>query len=127
MSALRLNKSTLHCAILRYLMDHGFAPGNDGLAAMFGASAEDIARTLSALQDDHGVVLHPHRRDVWVIHPFSTGPTCFVVRQGERLWWGNCAWCSLGIAALLGGNHVSIESRFGADGDPITIHVEDAR
>jgi Alkylmercury lyase len=49
------------------------------------------------------------------------------VRQGERSWWGNCAWCSLGIAALLGGNGVSIESSLGADGAPVTVHVDRGR
>ena len=127
MSALPFNKSTLHYLIVRNLMDHGFAPTVESLSATFGVTPEDVAQMLSALQDYHGVVLHPHRPEVWVIHPFSTAPTCFVVRHGKRLWWGNCAWCSLGIAALLGGNGISIDSRLGADGDPVTVHVEDGR
>jgi hypothetical protein len=126
-SGLPLNKFSLHHVILRNLVDHGFAPTSETLSATFGVKREEVAEVLSALQDYHGVVLHPHRPEVWVIHPFSTAPTCFVVRQGERLWWGNCAWCSLGIAALLGGNGVSIDTRLGADGDPVTVHVQDGR
>lgn len=127
MSTLPFNKSSLHCVIIRNLMDNGFAPATEAQAATFGVKPEDVAQMLSALQDYHGVVLHPHRPEVWVIHPFSTAPTCFVVRHRERLWWGNCAWCSLGIAALLGGNGISIDSRLGADGDPVIVHVEDGR
>lgn len=127
MSAMLLNKSALHYAIMRHLMDYGFAPTIEALSGKFGVEPEEVARTLSRLQEDHGVVLHPHRPEVWVIHPFSTAPTCFVVRHGERLWWANCAWCSLGIAALLGGNGISIDSRLGADGDPVTVHVEAGR
>jgi hypothetical protein len=127
MSALPFNKFSLHHVILRNLMDHGFAPTSEDLAATFGVTPHQVAQMLSALQDYHGVVLHPHCPEVWVIHPFSNAPTCFVVRHGERLWWGNCAWCSLGIAALLGGNGISIDTRLGADGDPVTVHVESGR
>lgn len=124
MSASSLNKISLHYVIMRNLMDHGYVPTNEVLSTYFGVKLEEVAQTLSALQDYHGVVLHPHRPDVWVIHPFSTAPTCFAVRQGERLWWGNCTWCSLGIAALLGGNGVSIDSTLGAEGNPVTVNIE---
>jgi hypothetical protein len=68
--------------------------------------------------------LHPHTPEVWVAHPFSTAPTPFAVWHKGRIWWGNCAWCSLGIAALLGGNEVMIKSSLGAEGTPVTVHVD---
>lgn len=122
-----LNKISLHHVIMRHLVDHGHAPANDLLAGIFEVSPEDVARTLSALQDYHGVVLHPHCPEVWVMHPFCTAPTNFSVRFKERLWWGNCAWCSLGIAALLGGNGIRIDSTLGAEGKPVTVHVDGGR
>lgn len=64
---------------------------------------------------------------MWVAHPFSSAPTTFVVRHEDKLWWGNCAWCSLGIAALVGGRDVTIETTLGADGSPVVIHVNDHR
>ncbi len=127
MPVLPLNKISLHYVIMRNLMDQGFAPTANDLSASFGVKAEEVVQTLSMLQDYHGVVLHPHCPEVWVMHPFSTAPTCFVVRHAQRLWWGNCAWCSLGIAALLGGNGISIDTRLGADGDPVTVHIDDGR
>jgi hypothetical protein len=36
---------------------------------------------------------------VRMAHPFSAAPMGFVVRGGDRLWWGGCAWDSFGIAA----------------------------
>lgn len=122
--ALRLNKFSLHHAIMRHFVDCGFAPTTEALAITFGTNSEKLAQALCDLQDYHGVVLHPHCPEVWVIHPFSTAPTCFVVRNAERLWWANCAWCSLGIAALLGGNDISIGTKLGADGEPVTVHVD---
>src|SRR3954451_24697696 len=86
-----LDKISLHYVILRYFMEHCHAPTCDALATHFGAERDEIASALFALQEYHGVVLHPHCPEVWVIHPFSTGPTCFTVRQGERSWWGNWA------------------------------------
>ena len=127
MSDLQLNKISLHCAIMRNFVDHGCAPNKRNLSAYFGVKEEELGRTLVALQDYHGVVLHPHNAEVWVIHPFSTAPTCFAVRFGERLWWGNCAWCSLGIAALLGGNGIAIDTTLGAEGRPVTVHVDGGR
>jgi Alkylmercury lyase len=124
MASFPLDKISLHYVILRHLMEHCYAPTCDALEKFFGVQNQEIGSAMLALQEYHGVVLHPHCPEVWVIHPFSTAPTCFTVRYGERSWWAPCAWCSLGIAALLGGNGVSIESSLGADGAPVTVHVD---
>ena len=39
------------------------------------------------------------------------------------MWWGNCAWCSLGIAALLK-DDVSITTSLGAHGEQVIIHIK---
>jgi hypothetical protein len=127
MTTAELNNATLHHAIVRHMVDHGCAPSRAALAEYFGVDAERVARALRALQDTHGVVLHPHAPEVWIVHPFSTAPTPFVVRKADRLWWGNCAWCSLGIAALLGGDGITISTTLGAEGEPVTIHVDGGR
>lgn len=93
----------LHYAIIRHVLDRAHAPTRLALASELGVDPETVRQGLEALQANHGVVLHPHQPEVWVLHPFSSAPTPFAVRHAHRLWWGNCAWCSLGIAALLGG------------------------
>lgn len=127
MSAHELNTVSLHHEIMHHFLHRGFAPTSEALAKHFSASPEEMARALSALQDYHGVVLHPHRAEVWVSHPFSSMPTPFAVHLRDRLWWGSCAWCSLGIAALLGGTGVSIDTSIGVEGRPVTVHVESGR
>lgn len=122
-----LSKASLHFSILKHFVDHGHAPTRATLVEMFDASPAAVVEALRVLADDHGVVLHPHEPEIWVIHPFSTAPTPFIVRFQERNWWGNCAWCSLGIAAILGGHHVTIQTTLGAEGRPITIHIDDHR
>eukprot|EP01102_Stenamoeba_stenopodia_P003019 TRINITY_DN12952_c0_g1_i2.p1 TRINITY_DN12952_c0_g1~~TRINITY_DN12952_c0_g1_i2.p1 ORF type:complete len:253 (-),score=42.37 TRINITY_DN12952_c0_g1_i2:101-859(-) len=136
----------LHHAIIRFVIDHGYAPNVDELSQLLLSGQPEahdrVTTALKALADYHGVVLHPHNTDVWVIHPFSLAPTNFVVRCGERHWWGNCAWCSLGVAALLVNDakqkrqsddndnanvEVTISTRIGADTDPIDIHIRNGR
>ena len=117
-----VSKARLHHAILRHIVDHGFAPTEAELAALLGASEDPVVAGLAALADDHGVVLHPGSSRIWVIHPFSLAPTNFVVRSEGRSWWGNCAWCSLGVAALLE-RDVTITSNLGAQGRQVEVRI----
>jgi hypothetical protein len=127
MTGAALTHASLHHAILRHLVDYGHAPSRAQLAEAFAVDGDTMAGALQALAADHGVVLHPHAPEVWVIHPFSTAPTPFAIRHDGRVWWGNCAWCSLGVAALLGGRNVTIDTTLGAEGQPVTVHVDDNR
>ncbi len=120
-----LTGSALHHAILRHIVDTGRAPDATALAAHFDQPRPALEAGLRRLADDHGVVLHPNSTRIWVAHPFSLAPTNFLVRRGSDIWWGNCAWCSLGIAALLGGN-VTITTTLGAHDQPVTINITDA-
>lgn len=124
MSTSPLTNSLLHHTILKYIVDHGFAPDVHDLAKLLNASEEAVTAALQVLADYHGVVLHPNQPKIWVIHPFSAAPTNFVVRAGDRSWWGNCAWCSLGVAALLK-QDMTITTTLGADGKQVTLHIRD--
>ena len=125
-SKLNLNNMTLaniHAHILKQIIENGFAPSIKEMAGTFQTAPENIKALLLALADYHGVVLHPHNDEVWVIHPFSTAPTSFAVKTNTgKIWWGNCAWCSFGVAALVK-EDVTISTSFGAHGDPITLSI----
>ncbi len=122
--AQQLNHSTLHYALMGHVVDQGYAPSVQDLSGQFDRSESEIITALKALQEYHGVVLHPHNSEVWVIHPFSMAPTNFLVRQQGREWWGNCAWCSLGAAVLLGGE-VTITTTLGANGPQVQLRIID--
>ena len=119
-----LNNSSLHFVIIESFLKRGRAPSIQELSERFSVSSDSIRSALLGLQDYHGVVLHPHNQEIWVAHPFSTVPTGFIVRSNNREWWGNCAWCSLGVAALAG-PAVTITTCPGFDRPPVEIRIKD--
>lgn len=118
-----MNNSMLHESIISFFLEHQRAPTVREIAKRFACDPMDVRIGLRALAEYHGVVLHPHSDEIWVAHPFSAAPTTFVVRSGSNTWWGNCAWCSLGLAHLAGGT-ATIETRTGALDRNASIRIE---
>lgn len=115
----------LHHHLLRGLLEKRVCPTNAELSASLGVSPTELDRLYDELDALHGVVLHPHVKEPWVIHPFSVVPTLHWVETGSGDgWWAPCVWCALGIAALAGGR-VRIHTRWGAESEPAVIAVED--
>ncbi len=114
----------VHFGLISGLIAQGVCPTNGELAAEFGVSAADVERGLRELAEMHGVVLHPHVCEPWIVHPFSTTPTMHWVENGRLGWWAPCTWCALGIATLVGGE-VRIHTRIGAESDTLMITVQD--
>lgn len=118
--------SILHYTILKFIIDTGYAPELEDVVDLLNSNKDDIIAALWNLQDNHGVVLHPNSSKIWVIHPFSLAPTNFLVCCEDKEWWGNCAWCSLGIAALLE-RDVVITTTLGANDKQVDIHIRDGQ
>jgi hypothetical protein len=116
----------LHHEIVRGLLDRGFCPSNGELAEAIGVSGPELERLLRELAELHGVVLHPHACEPWIVHPFSLTPTINWIEGRGRSWWAPCLWCALGVAALAGGE-VSIHTRLGAEGEPVVVRVRDGQ
>lgn len=119
-----VTNSNLHYTLVRHIIDKGFAPSADDLATLLDTDKQAVIQGLYDLQEYHGVVLHPNEPKVWVIHPFSLAPTNFYVKTDKGEWWGNCAWCSLGVAALLNDN-VKITTTIGAETKQVEINIID--
>ncbi len=118
-----MNDSILHEAVISFFIDHQRPPTVRDIASRCRCSEASARHGLHELADNHGVVLHPNSDAIWVAHPFSAAPTTCVVRSGDRKWWGNCAWCSLGLAHLAGGS-ATIETRIGAIDDHAMVRIE---
>jgi len=121
-----ITNATLHHVIMDHMLNKGYAPDLAELCRLTHAKEASVVKALKDLEEYHGVVLHPHSSRIWVIHPFSNAPTNFYVESDKRGWWGNCAWCSLGIAALVN-KDAKITSSFGAHGDPAVITIQDGQ
>jgi Alkylmercury lyase len=80
----------------------GRPPSPAELADDLGAASGAIEAALAELHEAHAVVLTRAGDGIRMAHPFSAWPMGFVVRAGDRLWWGGCAWDSFGIVAALG-------------------------
>ncbi|MFQ5570267.1 MAG: alkylmercury lyase family protein [Rhodothermales bacterium] len=115
--------STVRYAVTRYIVDHGFAPTVEVLAQQLDTSGDTVTASFQRLSESHGLVLHPNSNDIWVAHSFSLAPTPFWVTSARGSWWGNCGWCSLGIAAMLQ-DDAQITTRLGAQNEVLDIRIE---
>ena len=112
----------LHATIARYFIEHGTAPTITQLSHALARDRSVVVQALHALADYHGVVLHPTSGEIWAMHPFSAAPTAFWVESHGRGWWGNCAWCALGIVALLDAD-ATITTRLGGESEQVVLTI----
>ncbi len=115
----------LHHHLVRGLLEKHVCPGASDLRAALGVEAGELDKLYDGLAAIHGVVLHPHAKEPWVLHPFSLTPTMhWVEKEDGSGWWAPCVWCAMGVAALAGGR-VKIHTRWGAESEPALITVQD--
>ncbi len=108
--------------INRYIFSNGFAPEAADLADVLKTKERPIIDALRQLADNHALVLHPNSSKIWVAHPFALFPTLFWVECRHRKWWGNCIWCSLGIASMCEDN-VRIHTKLAGEAAPVVIEI----
>lgn len=94
--------SSVHRRLIIGLIERGFCPSSRELAATLSVAVDDASASLQRLDANHGVVLHPGTTEPWVVHPFSTTPTLFLVENARNSWWAPCVWCAFGVATLVG-------------------------
>ena len=114
--------SRLHYHLIRGLIEQCACPTNSELAHQLGTPTAHIEELLQGLSDIHGVVLHPHVCEPWVIHPFSLTPTTNWIRGQRGGWWAQCVWCALGVTVLVGGE-TRIHTRLGGEAESLAIPV----
>jgi hypothetical protein len=118
--------SQLHFEVIHGLLNQGACPSNAELARLMHLAPADVEQLFRSLSEIHGVVLHPHVCEPWVVHPFSITPTLNWVEGRRRGWWAPCVWCAFGVATLAGGE-VQIYTRLGGESEPLTIPVMDGQ
>jgi hypothetical protein len=118
--------SLIHHELIQTLIDTGSCPNRSELAERLDLPVAQIEQLLYELSEIHGVVLHPHICEPWLVHPFSTTPTAHWVEGADGNWWAPCIWCAFGIVALVGGE-TKIHTRFGAEAVPLVIRAVDGQ
>jgi hypothetical protein len=118
--------SRLHFDLIKSLIDHGACPANGKVAERMALPISEVEGLLRSLSEIHGVVLHPHVCEPWIIHPFSLTPTINWIEGEKKSWWAPCIWCAFGVAVLVGGN-IRIHTRYGAESEPLVIPVVDGQ
>ena len=108
------------------IVERGAPPTFQEVAADLGADPDRVRSAYTRLHDRHAIYLTPGAANVRMAHPFSGVPTPFRVQVGERLYWANCAWDALGIAAALDAD-CCIEAETGDDAARIRLVVEASR
>ena len=114
--------SLVHHELIQSLIDTGSCPNRSELAKCLDMPVAQTEELLSELSEIHGVVLHPHICEPWLVHPFSTIPTAHWVEGENRNWWAPCLWCGFGVTTLVGGE-TRIHTRLGAEAESLLIRV----
>ena len=109
-------------AIYRWIAETTRAPAVEDIASLLRWPPQEVAEAFGRLFAKRVLFLEPDRRTIRMAPPFSAVPTQHRVRVGERTWFANCSWDSLGIPAAL---HAEAEvfSRCEQTLEPIRLRV----
>jgi len=108
--------------IYQFIIDTGRAPGVGEIADRFKISVDDARESLHRLERPHQIVLDPGTDDIRMAIPLSVNPTPHRVWIDGRVRYANCAWDSLGVAAMLHSD-AEIEAEDGETGEPIRYAI----
>ena len=109
-------------AVYATILERTVPPTADETAATLGVSPDDVRSAYERLNSRHALFLTPGSHDVRMAHPFSGVPTAFRVEVGDRTYWANCAWDTLGIPAAMHAD-ARIEAPIG-DSESIWFAIE---
>ena len=106
----------------RQFVELGRAPTVHDIAAISGATPDDVWSGWQRLHDEHALVVQSHTRELRMANPFSAVPTAYRVQAAGHWWYGNCAYDAFGICGAL---HVDgrIETSCPDCGEPISISI----
>ncbi len=114
--------------VRRYVYDHimneGLPPTTAEAASALSRTPDDVGASFHRLADGHILVLQKGTGEILMANPFSAVPTPFLVRAGDRSWYGNCIWDAMGIPAMLR-QDATIEASCGCFGTAMRLTVID--
>lgn len=126
MTGLTVADEDLRGLLTRMIAARGHAPDLRELGQAAGLTAAEVEGSLRRLHDVHALLLHPHKCEPWVVHPFALSPAGCWVETRERGYWANCLYCGFGIAAALG-EDARLTARLGGEAATAVYRIEGGR
>jgi hypothetical protein len=108
--------------IYHYFAEQCRAPSFQELAHLLNVTEEAVSHSFHNLHNGHMIFLEPGTNTIRMAFPFSAVPTQFKVTVGQKAWWANCAWDSLGIPAALK-TDADIEAAYPDSQEIVTLPV----
>jgi len=84
-----------------YVTREGLPPTIAETSSALSHSPGEVRDSFQRLADGHILVLQKQSGEILMANPFSGVPTPFLVRVGDRSYYGNCIWDAMGIPAML--------------------------
>jgi alkylmercury lyase-like protein len=112
--------------LFREFVQSGRAPSADRIAELMGMPEEEIRSALERLASGKAIVLQPYSRELLMAAPLYAVPTPYLVRVGNRSFFGACIWDALGIIAMLRTDGL-VETSCPCCGEAMRIPVRDNR
>jgi Alkylmercury lyase len=109
--------------IYNWIVAHGEPPLTPDIGAHLGVSPVEARDAISNLNIGKTVLCDPKSGEIWMAGPFAAAETPYRVIGAHASWWANCAWDSLGIAAIVN-EDVVIEATCADCGDPMRVRVK---
>ena len=86
------------------------------------AEVPAVLEAFGRLQAQRVLVLEADRTSIRMAPPFSGIETEHVVEIGDRSYFANCAWDTLGIVVAMR-SPATVRSRCGQSGEPIVLEI----
>ncbi|HYY56689.1 MAG TPA: organomercurial lyase [Pyrinomonadaceae bacterium] len=112
--------------VRRLVYDHvireGLPPTVAETAAALSRPFDEVNLCFRRLADAHILVLQKGSGEILMAAPFSAVPTAFLVKVGDRKYYGNCIWDALGIPSMLKQDGI-VNASCGCCGTAMTLEV----
>ena len=109
--------------VYQFFIDHERPPTHAEAAKKFDLTATEGRDAYQRLNTAHALFLDPGTDNIRMAHPLSAVPTPYQVQVGDKNYYANCAWDSLGIPAMLHAD-AKITARYAHSDEPITYSVQ---
>ncbi|MCA1601924.1 MAG: alkylmercury lyase family protein [Acidobacteria bacterium] len=107
-----------------YVMGEGLPPTIAETSSALSRSPDEVRASFQRLADGHILVLQKESGEILMANPFSAVPTPFLVKAGDRSYYGNCIWDAMGIPAMLK-QDAAIEASCGCCSTAMNLKVTD--